>query len=133
MARQKRTTTERARRLRRDMPDSEGLLWRHVRNRRLGGLKFRRQHPIGPFFVDLYCGEYRLAVEIDGASHDDEEAQAYDVSRDEFLRAKGIKVTRFTGTQVLSGLEQVLERIYETATRKELDWSHVKRKKKGHS
>src|SRR3990172_6528086 len=58
-----------ARRMRKEPTDSEGLLWSALRSRGLAGRKFRRQHPVGPFVLDFYCHEERLAVEIDGTVH----------------------------------------------------------------
>jgi very-short-patch-repair endonuclease len=56
--------------LRRHSTIPERILWGMIRGGRLGGLKFRRQHPIGPFFADYYCHEAKLIVELDGMSHD---------------------------------------------------------------
>ncbi len=52
--------------LRKNMTDAEKLMWKYLRNRRLGGWKFRRQHPIEPFIVDFACLEKRLVIEVDG-------------------------------------------------------------------
>jgi very-short-patch-repair endonuclease len=69
-ARKMTTPKQRARELRRDSTKAETLLWAQLRDRRLNGYKFRRQHPIGPFFADFACIEHRLVVEVDGESHD---------------------------------------------------------------
>ena len=61
----------RARSLRKNMTDVERLLWQLLRDRQLGGYKFRRQHPIGPFFVDFVCLEKELVIEVDGGQHPD--------------------------------------------------------------
>ncbi len=61
---------QRARELRQRATEAEQMLWERVRNRRLGGLKFRRQHPLGPYIVDFYCAEHRLVVEVDGPIHE---------------------------------------------------------------
>jgi adenine-specific DNA-methyltransferase len=102
---------ERARSLRRDQTDAERVLWQHLRNRRLLGCKFRRQHPIGPFFVDFVCLELMLVIEIDGGQH------ALDIERDAertaYLGSKGFSVLRFWNNQVLSETESVLEKIYQ--------------------
>ena len=95
----------RARRLRREMTQAEKLLWSVLRNRGLGGLKFRRQYPIGSYVVDFYCHEIRLVVEVDGESH--EGRQEADKQRQEFLEAFGYRVFRVTNDDVLKNLEGV--------------------------
>ena len=62
-------TVARARDLRRTMTLPEVLVWQHIRGRRLDGIRFRRQHPIGPYILDFFCEDARLAVEVDGESH----------------------------------------------------------------
>jgi very-short-patch-repair endonuclease len=64
--------TDRSRTLRRKATPPEQLLWSILRDRRLAGLKFRRQEPIGPYVVDFSCREIKLIVELDGMSHDSE-------------------------------------------------------------
>ena len=76
-----------ARRLRRKATPPEMVFWNLVRNRRLGGLKFRRQQPLGPYIADFYCADARLVVEIDGAVHD--ERTERDAQRDAWLREEG--------------------------------------------
>jgi len=61
--------TASARRLRREQTAPEGVLWSHLRNRRLGGLKFRRQQAIGPYVADFFCAKARLVVELNGRMH----------------------------------------------------------------
>jgi len=73
----------RARQLRREQTPAEALLWGHLRNRRLKGLKFRRQHPVGRFVADFYCAQHRLIVELDGAVH--QRQREYDDLRTEEL------------------------------------------------
>jgi very-short-patch-repair endonuclease len=58
-----------ARILRRNQNDVEGLVWQYLADRRLGGYKFRRQHPIKDYILDFYCAEKKLAIELDGAQH----------------------------------------------------------------
>jgi very-short-patch-repair endonuclease len=96
----------RARTLRRDATFPERLLWSHLRGRQLAGLKFRRQHPTGPFVADFYCEEARLVVEVDGMSHD-RRAEA-DEDRSEYLRQQGLRVFRVTNDDVLEDVETVL-------------------------
>ena len=101
----------RVRQLRREQTPAEALLWEHLRNRRLKGLKFRRQHPVGRFVADFYCAQHRLIVELDGAVH--RMQGEYDALRTEELERDGYRVIRFTDNQVERDLEWVLERIAE--------------------
>ena len=78
-------TFRRARTLRRDMSLPEVLLWDCLRARRLHGLRFRRQHPVGPYVLDFYHAEARLAVEVDGAHHDLPGQMSHDLRRDVWL------------------------------------------------
>jgi very-short-patch-repair endonuclease len=112
-------TFKRARALRRDMSLPEVVLWDAVRGGRLNGLRFRRQHPIGPYILDFYCPSARLAVEVDGAIHDHPDQLRHDARRDAWLSAQGIHVVRLMATDVLRDdiLEAVLRMIVEAATR----------------
>jgi methionyl-tRNA synthetase len=105
-----------ARKLRHGQTDAESLMWLMLRDRRMGGAKFRRQHPIDPYVLDFYCHEARLAIEVDGGQHG--EARAHDEQRSALLRSKGIDVLRFWNNQVLGETEAVLEKIWgELVTR----------------
>src|SRR6478752_1437811 len=104
-------STVRRRALRRDSTDAERLLWRHLRDRRLEGFKFRRQYPCGPFIIDFYCAAKRLAIELDGGQHYEASAQAYDERRTAFLRRTGIVVIRFQTDLVFRELPAILESI----------------------
>jgi very-short-patch-repair endonuclease len=105
------TLVARARQLRRDQTDAERLLWGHLRARRLGGVKFRRQDPRAPYIVDFICLERRLVVDLDGSRHGDDKAIAYDGRRSAFLNAQGFRVLRFWNTDVLKHLDGVLDDI----------------------
>ena len=96
-----------AARLRRDMTDVERKLWLAVRDRRLGGFKFRRQVTIGPFIVDFLCVEARLIVEFDGGQHGEE----VDARRTSYLEAQGYRVMRFWNNDLIDSFEGVLEAI----------------------
>ena len=98
----------RRRALRRDSTDAERLLWKYLRDRRLEGFKFRRQYPCGPFIIDFYCAEKRLAIELDGGQHFESAAQAYDERRTAFLRRQGIAVVRFPTDLVFRELTAML-------------------------
>src|SRR5688572_22698188 len=80
-SRQLQSITARARALRQASTDAERLLWSRLRNRQLAGLKFRRQRPIGPFYLDFYAEVPRLAVEVDGGQHYTLDGQARDAAR----------------------------------------------------
>lgn len=104
---------QRARELRKNMTPAERLLWRHLRRKQLGGLRFRRQHPIDRVITDFYCAEHRLVVEIDGDVH---AAQTeYDEARTEWLEERGYRVLRFTNREVQRQLANVLEAIYKAS------------------
>ena len=100
---------QRARELRRRSTPSERRLWKHLRGRRLLGFKFRRQHPIGPYYADFACLEVSLIVEIDGGQHAD--AIDYDEERSRALVARGFLVLRFWNKDVLDALEGVVDLI----------------------
>jgi very-short-patch-repair endonuclease len=102
-----------ARALRRNATGAERTIWRLLRDRRLGGIKFRRQVPIGPFVADFAAIEYRLVVELDGGQHADSHS---DARRDAFLAAEGWYVLRFWNNDVMQNRNGVLERIEQAAT-----------------
>jgi very-short-patch-repair endonuclease len=101
--------TNSARALRRRMTDAERRLWYHLRDHRLPGFKFRRQHPIGPYIVDFVCLEHRLVVELDGGQH---AADPDDPVREAFLRGKGYRMLRFWNNEVLKHTAAVCESIH---------------------
>ncbi len=105
---------ERRKALRKEMPPAEIILWNVLRDKKLGGLKFRRQYSIGPFIVDFYCSQLKLAIEIDGESHFVEGADSRDRERQAFIEAKGIHVLRFTNRDVYERLEGVVAQIAST-------------------
>ena len=109
-------TVERARVLRRMMTPPEARLWTRLRGKRLRGFKFRRQHPIGPFILDFYCAEARLAIEVDGQGHQHPERQAYDRRRTVWLHGQGVRVIRLAAEAVRTELDGVLEFIARTAS-----------------
>lgn len=101
----------RAKELRKNMTESEKLLWTEIRNRKLNGFKFRRQHPIDIFIADFYCHEIKLVIELDGNIHDSEENKEYDEGRTAELGYLGVKVIRFTNEEVINSMNEVLARI----------------------
>ena len=102
-------TVQCARSLRKAMPKSEVILWQNLRREQLGGFKFRRQVPVGPFIADFACVEVRLIVEVDGATHAEDQEIAYDRPRTQFLERQGWRVWRVLNTDIYEGLDGVLE------------------------
>ena len=93
------------------MTDAESRLGFHLRRRRqLPGLRFRKQHPIGPYVADFACVEARLVVELDGSQHLD---SPRDPLRDAWLREQGFRVLRFWNDDALLRTDQVLSAILE--------------------
>ncbi|MCR5855818.1 endonuclease domain-containing protein [Mesorhizobium sp. J428] len=101
-------TTERARELRHGDNLAEGKLWSELKDRRLGGHKFVRQFPIGPYFADFACREKRLVVELDGSQHADSQR---DRRRDAFMQQAGWSVIRFWSHEARSQTQSVCETI----------------------
>lgn len=87
----------------------EHLLWLALRNGQIGGLKFRRQHPIGPYVVDFYCHSAGLVVEVDGMSHHDKLQQ--DRERTEYIEGQGLRVLRVINDDVMRDLDAVTREI----------------------
>ncbi|QBQ49802.1 MULTISPECIES: endonuclease domain-containing protein [Brevundimonas] len=102
--------------MRRSLTPPEARLWACLKAGGLEGLKFRRQHPIGPYIVDFYCPASRLAVEVDGATHDDPDQIAHDARRTAWLKAQGIEVLRIRATDVRDHPDGVLAVILLHAT-----------------
>ncbi len=99
-----------AKRLRREMTLPEVLLWRHLRGQPLE-VKFRKQHPIANYVVDFYCAAKRIAIEIDGISHDMGDRPQRDSLRDATLNAIGVEVFRISAVDVLRDVEAAAEAI----------------------
>jgi len=100
-----------ARQLRQQLTDAEIRLWYHLRGRRLHGFRFRRQHPIGPYFADYVCLEVGLIVELDGGQHNTCKGLDHDAIRSDVLAARGFEVLRFWNNDVLQNTHGVLEAI----------------------
>jgi very-short-patch-repair endonuclease len=99
------------RELRSNLTQAEALLWSRLKNSKLDGMKFRRQHGIGPYIVDFYCPECRVIVELDGAGHYNVTAQEKDEVRTRFLASLGMRVVRFENWEVAKNLHAVLDAI----------------------
>ena len=93
----------------------EVLLWRQLRRQGLEGLRFRRQHPAGPYILDFYCEDLRLAVEVDGQGHGYGDQPAHDARRDVWLARHGVKVLRLSARLVLKEMDSALGTILAAA------------------
>ena len=94
----------------------EVLLWTELR-KRPSGLKFRRQHPAGPYVLDFFCAARRLAVEVDGEAHGRGDRPTRDAVRDAWLREQGVRVLRIAARDVLSDMAGVVRLIEDAALR----------------
>lgn len=102
---------ERSRELRTDMTPSEKVFWEMVRNKRMFGLKFRRQQIIDGFIVDFYCDSIGLCVEIDGGIHDSDDQRNYDKLRDEAIALRGLRILRIRNEDLVDGKDEVVRLI----------------------
>ena len=108
-------TIANARRLRRSLSPPEARLWNLLRPRTPEMPVFRRQHPIGPYVLDFYCAKARLAIEIDGISHDTADRSDHDARRDAWLRKKGITVMRVAAADVTQRIDDAADAIVRLA------------------
>ena len=104
------------RRLRSNMTGPETRLWSALRARQLQGMKFRRQHGIGPYIVDFYCPERSLVIEVDGDSHADADQIVRDQLRDTYFQSLGLRVIRYFNDDIVKNLAGVLEDLGEKLT-----------------
>ena len=109
---------ENARGLRKTSTVAEDLLWQELRNRKINGLKFRRQHPLSNYLADFYGSEKQLVIEVEGAVHHSREAREYDEERTNDLVSIGIHVLRFTNDEVEKDISSVPHRIRHAVTDK---------------
>ncbi|MEO1182164.1 MAG: endonuclease domain-containing protein [Cyanobacteria bacterium J06636_28] len=100
---------ERARQLRQNMTKGEIFLWQQLKRKQMMGYDFDRQRPIDQFIVDFYCKALRLAIEIDGSSHDSPDAQARDRDRQARLEALGVRFLRFRDAHVKQNINEVCQ------------------------
>jgi len=111
-----RSIFEKARILRNNMTLAEKIIWDELKNRKYFKVRFRRQHPIDIFIVDFYCHEIKLAIEIDGEIHLQDEVVEYDDGRSHDIEKFGIKIIRFTNEQVYYHRSTVIKKILDTIT-----------------
>ena len=114
MLRYNATLKDKARRLRRNLTDSEAALWSRLRNKQLLSIQFYRQKPIGEHIVDFFAPRAKLVIEVDGSQHLVGEHALKDRSRDRYLASIGLKVLRFNSREVLEESNAVVEVIYRT-------------------
>ena len=100
---------DRARELRQTMSMPERKLWNRIKDRKLRGLKFRRQHPIGPYTTDFYCAEAKLVVELDSSWHNSRQEE--DAQRDRFMSSLGLATLRIRARSLEVNMPWVLHRI----------------------
>lgn len=100
-------------RLRNNATKAERILWSRLKGKQLFAHKFRRQHGIGPFVVDFYCPEYKLAIEVDGPIHETPWAEERDMQRQKYIEQYGIRFLRFTNDEVYRDLDGVMRKIAE--------------------
>ncbi|MBN8607744.1 MAG: endonuclease domain-containing protein [Caulobacterales bacterium] len=104
-------SVRRARESRKNQTSAEGKLWSLLRNRRLIKRKFRRQLPIGPWVADFACPAIKLAIEVDGPSHDTSDQKAWDDMKTEYLRTSGWRVMRIMNEDIYQALGEVEARV----------------------
>ena len=104
-------TVRRARDLRKRMTDAEVILWSRLRRDVVGGFRFRRQHPLGPYIADFACVPAKLVVEVDGDSHGSDTGIEYDRRRNAYVEALGWRVLRVWNEDVYKRLDTVIEGI----------------------
>ncbi|HMB65842.1 MAG TPA: endonuclease domain-containing protein [Patescibacteria group bacterium] len=108
--------------LRNNSTVSENVLWSYLKNKKLG-VKFRRQHGIGNYIVDFYCPELKLAVEIDGATHETEKEVERDYKKEEFLKEQGVELKRYTNVDVKNGVGGVVEDLMDFIEKRKQNWN----------
>ena len=99
--------------LRRQMPGAEIILWNRLRRRQIAGVKFRRQYSVDRFVLDFYCPQLKLAIEVDGPTHQSAEAQGYDQFRQKIIEGLDIQFLRFENRDVYQNIDGVLDAIYQ--------------------
>ncbi len=103
-----------AKNLRQNQTNAEDALWYYLRAKRLCGLKFKRQVPIGHYIVDFMCFDRKVIVELDGSQHLSQ--KSYDKRRDEWFQAQGYQILRFNNIEFFENKEAVVEKIAEKCT-----------------
>ena len=115
------STYENARDLRKVQTKAEAKLWQALRNEKVDNLKFRRQHAFDDYILDFYCHKLKLAIEVDGAVHNDPEVKAYDIVRTKNLNDNGITVLRFDNDEVEKNIRSVIQKIKDWVNKNNLE------------
>jgi very-short-patch-repair endonuclease len=108
------STIEKAKILRLNLTLAEKIIWNVIRDRKIEGCKFRRQHPIGPYISDFYAHEIKLVIEADGGIHNTKDHKEYDGIRDEFFSDREITILRLPNYDIENKLAVVVEKIRKT-------------------
>lgn len=111
----KKSKKEDRKRLRNNATNAERILWSHLKRKQMNGLKFRRQYGVDSFILDFYCPEIKLAIELDGPSHFNEDVPYYDNQRQKYIEAFGITFLRFNNMDIYNNITGVLQAIYNKA------------------
>jgi very-short-patch-repair endonuclease len=98
-----------AKELRKSQTNAEGLLWYYLKNKQLGGYKFKRQQPIDKYIVDFVCFEKKLIIELDGSQHNEDKNIKHDKIRDSFLRSLGFTILRFWNDEIFTNCFNILD------------------------
>jgi leucyl-tRNA synthetase len=107
------STTNFAKQNRKNNTQAEDILWQHLRNRKLKGYKFRRQHPVAGYIPDFVCIENKLIIEVDGSYHNEEEQRRFDISRSKWLEEHEYRIVRLTNEEVTKNVQRALQKIEE--------------------
>lgn len=109
-------TFKKAKALRKVETEAEKILWKWLNKNQIQGLQFRRQHPINRFIADFYCHKIKLVIELDGGIHELDKNKEYDGERSELFRKFGLKVIRFTNSQIINNTEVIASIIKQNVT-----------------
>lgn len=96
------------------MTNTERRIWSRLRLRRPNGCQFYRQKPVGDYIVGFFCPKAKLVIEVDGGQHFSDEGAEYDSIRDEYLKSLGLKVLRFTNSEVMTNIDGVVESVLDS-------------------
>jgi len=109
----KSSETLKRRKLRQNQTEAEKLIWRFLRNRQLLGHKFKRQYSVDHFVIDFYCPELKLAVEADGATHNESGSKEYDIRREKYLKKFGVSFLRIKDEELFGNPNKAFAKIEE--------------------
>ncbi len=105
---------EKRKKLRQNQTNAEELVWRFLRNKQMLGYKFKRQYSVDHFVIDFYCSELKLAVEVDGESHNNPEQRKYDSKRQKYLEKFNIKFVRIKDEDLLGNPNEAFKKIEDS-------------------